>query len=147
MELIYYPAPHLKKMLLMMATQPLPPLASSAMSTATASAMRTRAVVAKSRDGGAWHFLLPLPLPLLPLWLSLVCQLVVVLMPPPLVFLTLLPPLNTQPRPIKAPPPLVCWHLSSCLPLIYRLVVASPLVVPPPPRVTFCHTAASHIHP
>jgi hypothetical protein len=46
-------------------------------------------------------------------------------MPPPLILLTLPPPLNVQPRPIKAPLPLVRWHLSSRLPLVRRLVVAS----------------------
>jgi hypothetical protein len=46
---------------------------------------------------------------------SLLCRQVVALMPPPLILLTL-------------PPPLVCWHISSHLPLVRRLVVASPAV-------------------
>ena len=50
-------------------------------------------------------------------------------MPPPLILSTLPPPLNAQPRPIKAPSPLVCWRLSSRLSLVRRLVVASPVVV------------------
>ena len=49
-------------------------------------------------------------------------------MPPPLILSTLPPPLNAQPRPIKAPSPLVRWRLSSRLPLVCRLVVASPVV-------------------
>ena len=50
-------------------------------------------------------------------------------MPPPLILSLLPPPLNAQPRPIKAPSPLVCWHLLSRLSLVRRLVVASPVVV------------------
>jgi hypothetical protein len=53
---------------------------------------------------------------------------VVALMPPPLILSTLPPPLNAQPRPIEAPLPLVHWCLSSHLPLVRRLVVASPVV-------------------
>ena len=49
---------------------------------------------------------------------------------------TLPPPLNTQPRPIEAPSPLVHWCLSSRLPLVRRLVVASPVVA--------CLRLASH---
>jgi hypothetical protein len=49
-------------------------------------------------------------------------------MPPPLILLTLPPPLNTQPRPIEAPSPLVRWRLSSGLPIVRQLVVASPVV-------------------
>jgi len=56
----------------------------------------------------------PSPSPLPPLWLSLVCRLVVMSTPPPLVLLTL-PPL--QPLPINALPPLVCCCISSHLPL------------------------------
>ena len=59
---------------------------------------------------------------------SLLCRQVVALMPPPLILLTLPPPLNAQPWPIEAPSPLVCWHISSHLPLVRRLVVASPAV-------------------
>ncbi len=101
------------------------------MSAATASAMRTRAVAAKSHDGGERHFPSPLPFSMLlpPLWLSLVHRLVVPMMPPPLVLLTLPPPLNAQPQTIEAPLPLVRWCLSSCsLPLVCQLVVASPVV-------------------
>ena len=81
---------------------------------------------------------LPSPSPLLlpPPWLSLVQQLVVALMPPPLILLTLPPPLNTQPWPLEAPSPLVHWCLSSCLPLVHRLVVALPVVA--------CRRLASH---
>ena len=39
-----------------MVTPLLPSSASSAMSAAVASVARIRAVAAKSRDGGAWHF-------------------------------------------------------------------------------------------
>ncbi len=42
------------------------------------------------------------------------------------------PPCNKPPPPCNAPPPLVCWCLSSCLPLFRRLVVTSHLVAPPP---------------
>ncbi len=49
-------------------------------------------------------------------------------MPLPLILLTLPPPLNTQPRPIETPLPLVCWRLSSRLPLVRQLVVALPVV-------------------
>ena len=85
MELVYYPTPRRKKMLLTMATLPLPPLASSAMSAATASAVRTRVVIAKSRDGGTWHFLLPSLSPSPPPWSSLAHQLVIASMPSPLI--------------------------------------------------------------
>ena len=88
MELIYEPAPCCEKMLPTILTPPLPLSALSEMSAAAAaSVVRTRAVVAKSRDGGAWHFLL-LSL-LLPPRSSLVCRLVVTLMPLPLVLTTL----------------------------------------------------------
>ena len=91
------------------------------------SAATTRVVATKSRDGGARHFPSPLP-SLSPPRSSLVCQLVVALMPPPLILLTLPPPLNAQPWPIKALSPLVRWCLSSHLPLICLLVVALPVV-------------------
>ena len=91
------------------------------------SAATTKVVAAKSRDGGAWHFLSPLP-SLSPPRSSLICQLVAVLMPPPPILLTLPPPLNVQPWAIKALSPLVRWCLSSRLPLICRLVVALPVV-------------------
>jgi hypothetical protein len=99
------------------------------MSVAEASAARTRAVTAKSRMA-AHGIPLPSPSPLLlpPPRSSLVQRLVVALMPPPLILLTLPPPLNAQPRPIEAPSPLVHWCLSSRLPLVRRLVVASPVV-------------------
>ena len=61
-------------------------------------------------------------------WSSLLCRLVVALMPPPLILSTLPPPLNAQPWPIEAPSPLVHWHLSSHLPLVHWLVVTSPVV-------------------
>jgi hypothetical protein len=70
------------------------------------------------------HSLLLLP----PLRSSLLCRLVVALMPPPLTLSTLPPPLNVQPWPIEAPSPLVRWSLSFRLPLVRRLVVASPFV-------------------
>ena len=87
MELFYDPAPCCEKTLSAILTPPLPPSALSEMSAAAASVMRTRAVVVKSRDGGALHFLL-LSLSLL-LRSSLVCRLVVTLMPLPLVLTTL----------------------------------------------------------
>jgi len=50
-------------------------------------------------------------------------------MPLPVILSTLPPPLlatlNAQPRPIEAPTPLALWRLSSCLPIIHRLVVVS----------------------
>ena len=72
------------------------------------------------------HSLLLLPPPRS----SLLCRLVVALMPLPLTLSTLpLPlPLNVQPWPIEAPSPLVHWSLSSRLPLVHRLVVALPFV-------------------
>ena len=107
-----------------MATPLLPPSALSAMSAAETSAARTRAVAAKSHDGGVWHSPLPLPSPSLlpPLRKSLIRRLVVVLMPPPLILSTLPPPL------LRPPSPLVCWRLPSRLSLVRRLVVASPVV-------------------
>ena len=59
---------------------------------------------------------------------SLVQRLVVALLPLPLILSTLPPPLNAQPWPIEAPSPLVHWCLSSRLPLVRWLVVASPVV-------------------
>jgi len=59
---------------------------------------------------------------------SLLCRLVIPLMPPPLILSTLHPPLNAQPQPIEAPLLLVRWRLSSRLPLVRRLVVTSPVV-------------------
>jgi len=49
-------------------------------------------------------------------------------MPLPLILSTLPPPLNAQSWPIEVPSPLVHWRLSSCLPLVRRLVVTSPVV-------------------
>ena len=120
-----------------MAIPMLPPSASSTMSAAEASAARTRVVAAKSRMA-ARGIPLPSPLQLLlsPPLSSLVQRLVVALMPPPLILSTLPPPLNAQPRPIEAPSPLVHWCLSSRLPLVRRLVVASPVVA--------CLRLASH---
>ncbi len=42
------------------------------------------------------------------------------------------PPCDEPPPPRDAPPPLVCWRLSSCLPLFCRLIVTSHLVATPP---------------
>ncbi len=39
-------------------------------------------------------------------------------------------PLNTPQLPQDEPPPLVCWRLSSCLPLFCRLVLTNHLVTP-----------------
>ncbi len=133
MELINYPTPRAaaRDVLPTMATPMLPPLASSAMSAAKALAARTRAVAVKSRMAAAARGIpLPSPSPLLlpPPRSSLIQRLAVALMPPPLILLTLPPPLNSQPRPIEAPSPLVHWCLSSRLPLVHRLVVASPVV-------------------
>ncbi len=41
-------------------------------------------------------------------------------------------PLNTPPPPQDEPPPLVCWSLSSCLPLFRRLVLTYHHVAPLP---------------
>ncbi len=41
-------------------------------------------------------------------------------------------PLDTPPPPRDEPPPLVCWRLSSRLPLFRRLVLTYHLVAPPP---------------
>ena len=115
------------------------------MSAAEASVARTRAVATKSRDGGARHSPLPLPSPslLLPLRSFLVRRLVVALMPPHLILSTLPLPLHAQPRPIEALLPLVHWRLSSCLPLVCRLVVASPRAS------ALCHllSRSRHTHP
>ena len=67
-------------------------------------------------------------------------------MSPPVALLTLPPPLDAQPWSIETPLPLVCRSLSSHLPLSCRLVVALPLVAPPPPCITFCCAAASCFH-
>ena len=115
------------------------PSALSAMSVAEASAARTRAVAVKSRMAAAARGItLPSPSPLLlpPPRSSLIQWLAVALMPPPLILSTLPPPLNSQPWPIEAPSPLVHWCLSSRLPLVRRLVVASPVVA--------CLRLASH---
>ncbi len=48
------------------------------------------------------------------------------MLPPHLILSTLPLPLHAQPRPIEALSPLVHWRLSSHLPLVCRLVVASP---------------------
>ena len=113
-----------------MATPLLPPSASSAMSAAAASAARTRAVAAKFHDSGARHFPSPSPSPspllLPPPQKSLVHWLVDASMPPPLVLSTLPLLLKT---PIEAPSPLVLWCLSSCMPLVRRLVVASSVIM------------------
>ena len=97
----------------------------------------TLAVAPKSRMA-ARGIPLPSPSPLLlpPPQPSFVQRLVVALMPPHLILSTLPPPLNAQPRPIEAPSPLVHWCLSSRLPLVRRLVVASPVVA--------CLRLASH---
>ena len=57
------------------------------------------------------------------------------------------PSLDTQPRPINAPAPFVYWRLSSRLPLVCRMFVVSPLVMLPPPHITFHRAAASQDHP
>jgi hypothetical protein len=88
----------------------------------------------------AWNFLptLSSSSPLPPPWLSLSCRLVVVSTPLPLVLSTLPLP---QPLPINTPPSLVCWHISSRLPLfagwllcrllLRRLRLASSFVTQP----------------
>ena len=66
-----------------------------------------------------------------------VIAIAVALMPLSFILSTLPSPLNAQPRPIEASSPLVRWRLPSCLPLvplssrlplICQLVVASPLL-------------------
>jgi hypothetical protein len=61
-------------------------------------------------------------------------------------------PLDTPPPPRDEPPPLVCWHLSSRLPLFCRPVLTYHLVSPPPqvsildPRLHSHHlVVASHL--
>ena len=84
-------------------------------------------------------------------WLFVASHLVAPPPPLPLVFTTrcFLPvssrSANSASRRLEAPPafetssPLVCWRLPSCLPLVPRLVVATPLVAPPPPLVLSTH--------
>ena len=74
-----------------------------------------------TRDGGAWHFLSPSPLPLL---LPAGCR----------ADASTSRPLDSASAshfsmPIEAPSPLVHWCLSTRLPLVHRLVVTSPVVV------------------
>ena len=85
------------------------------------------------------------------LWLFVASHLVAPPPPLPLVFTTrcFLPvssrSANSASRRLEAPPafdtssPLVCWRLPSCLPLVPRLVVTTPLVAPPPPLVLSTH--------
>ena len=86
-------------------------------------------------------------------WLFVASHLVAPPPPLPLVFTTrcFLPvpessrSANSASRRLEAPPafetssPLVCWRLPSCLPLVPRLVVTTPLVAPPPPLVLSTH--------
>ena len=155
MELFISPPPAARDALPTMATPLLPPSASSTMSAATASAVRTRAPP-NTHDGGEWHFPSPLPLPspllLPPSQKYLVRWLVVASMPPPLVLLTL-PPLGaSRPVCLSFADWLSCCLLScnsaSCHLLLYsrlthpsltpplcsrQLVVASQMFTPPPP--------------
>ncbi len=78
---------------------------------------------------------------------SLLCRLVVALMPPPLILSTLPPPLNAQPWSIEAPSPVVCWCLSSHLPLVRQLVAALPVGACLRLASPFCRTGAVQVHP
>ena len=57
------------------------------------------------------------------------------------------PSLDAQPLHLDVPSPLVHWRLSSLLHRVCRLVVASPLAVPPLLRVTYSRAAASRVLP
>ena len=125
-----------------MATPLLPPSALSAMSAAAASAARTRAVAAKSRDSGTRQFLLPssspLPSILPPLRKSLFIRLVVASMPPPLVLSTLPPLLNAHQDPVASCPLAPLFPFASHSPAgchivcVVCLCLASPFVAQPP---------------
>ena len=151
MDLIISPPPAVRDALPTMVTPMLPPSVSSAMSAATASAARTRAVAAKFRYSGARHFLLPLPSPLplpLPLLLpppqkSLVLRMVVASMPPPLVLLTLPPLLNAHRGSVASCSWVPLFPFASRLPAGCRVACCRV----PPPRFTFCCAAASRVHP
>ena len=57
------------------------------------------------------------------------------------------PPFDARPPPPVAPrPPLVPWRLSSCLPLVHRLVVMSHLVMPPPHAHVSILDPCLHVH-
>ncbi len=139
MELIISP-PATREALPTMVTPLLPPSASSAMSADTASAARTRAVAAKFRDSGAWHFLSPSPLPLPspsllpPPQKSLVCRMVVASMPPPLVLSTLPPLLNAHRGSVASCPWAPLFPFAPRLPAGCHLACCRA----PPPHITFC---------
>ena len=147
MELIYYPAPHCVRCPAKLA---LSTLSTAGLGHSQSPSRRDLGRCSPSPVmvmAAMQHFSLPSPLcsPLLPPWLSLIYQLVVVSMPPPLVLSTLPPP---QPLPINNPAAschaasalhhlslhsrLLC--LSSTPPLrLQQLVVASHLTAPPLP--------------
>ena len=146
MELIYYPAPHCVRCPAKLA---LSTLSTAGLGHSQSPSRRDLGRCSPSPVmvmAAMQHFSLPSPLcsPLLPPWLSLICQLVVVSMPPPLVLSTLPPP---QPLPINNPAascqvvPLFPFT-SVCCP-----VVVTPLVAPPLPCITFRCTAASCVYP
>ena len=147
MELIISPPPAARDALPTMVTPLLPPLASSAMSVAAASAVRTRAVAAKFCDSSVRHFPLPSrsPSPLLlpPPQKSLVRWMVVASMPPPLVFSTLSQLLNAHRGSVASCPWVPLFLFASHLPAGCRVACCRV----PPPRFTFCCAAASRVHP
>ncbi len=100
------------------------------MALAAASAARTRAVAAKSCDGGATAFPVTIAVTV-----AFAASTVVFHSPAGCCVdasascpLDSASPLNVQPWPIEAPPPLVHWNLSFCLPLVRRQVVALSVV-------------------
>ena len=146
MELFISPPPAARDALPTMATPLLPPSASSTMSAATASAVRTRAPP-NTHDGGEWHFPSPLPLPspllLPPPQKSLVHWLVVASMPPPLVLSTLPPLLNAHWGPVASCPLAPLFLFASRSPAGFWIACCCVT----PPRVTFYCAASSRVHP
>ncbi len=85
------------------------------------------------------------PCPLMaPLYLPLVCQLVVVL---PLLFCCRLLSFSCHAASASHDALLPLAHFSSQLPLVCRLVIMLHLIAQHPPCITFCCAAASHVHP
>ncbi len=85
------------------------------------------------------------PCPLMPpLYLPLVCQLVVVL---PLLFYCCLLSFSHHAASASQDALLPLAHFSPQLPLVCRLVIMLHLIAQHPPCISFCCAAASHVHP
>ena len=128
-----------------MVTPLLPPLVTSVMSAAAASASRTRAVTAQFRDSSVQHFPSPSPsLSLLPpLQKSLLCRMVVASMLPPLVLSTLPLLLNAHQGHVASCPLVPLFPFASHLPAGCCIACCRVHL----PRIIFCCAAASCVHP